>query len=755
MTGTNLQGTNIISMIVPTNHADTYATHDSFYGKGGWREVNTLAERDAIPQERRRQGMVVFVKETFKAYILKNSIYNGGWVPFPATEDVSDIINEAIFEGKIEIDLTAYATKAEVYEKFEKYYESAKVDSLLEEFDSKIKEWVEDKNYLTEHQSLENYVTKTSLGETLLSYVLKTELEQELENYVKTEDLESALEPYAKTEYVEETYATKDEVNTKLEDYSTTVEIDEKYATKDEVIEATDEISATVTDLGGRLDAIEADYITEAKLTEKGYINSENAKELISSYGYVDNEALEEKLLPYATTDAVNTALSSYATKESLEQAINNSGYLTVKDLQGYATELWVEHYIIREGLLKVSDLKGYATELWVKDYCTNYNFVTKEELQGYATEKWVEELVESITGQEIDLTSYQKKEDVTLQTESKNVVGAINELKDKIENVDLSDYAKKDELDLKADKDELALKADKEELNSRVEKELEGTHPGDVAKIQNQTDGGVMQYVSADKSNSAITVNDGSQNVGAEICSLDPDGKGSRIIANKTGAYYAVGNIIDVAPEKEIATKGDLKYQEIKTDNGTAILFNEKDGGGVKFVRNDGVESFVGVNDGIEIPGLAAQIYADKQNGSGKWEGAKIDVTNEGIYYTVGDKSFTDRAIKDNEIAVRSDLKDFVTKSTVQEIVDETISSGGEIELSSYQKKQDELLDTEDKTIVGAINEINAKNKEMEELKKQIETLTTQISTLQTQVSEMTNVIKGPQYLILGEDEQ
>ena len=242
MTGTNLQGTNIISMIVPTNHADTYATHDSIYGKGGWREVNTLAERDAIPQERRRQGMVVFVKETFKAYILKNSIYNGGWVPFPATEDVSDIINEAIFEGKIEIDLTAYATKAEVYEKFEKYYESAKVDSLLEEFDSKIKEWVEDKNYLTEHQSLEDYVTKTSLGETLLSYVLKTELEQELENYVKTEDLESALEPYAKIEYVEETYATKDEVNTKLEDYSTTAEIDEKYATKDEVTEATDEI---------------------------------------------------------------------------------------------------------------------------------------------------------------------------------------------------------------------------------------------------------------------------------------------------------------------------------------------------------------------------------------------------------------------------------------------------------------------------------------------------------------------------------
>lgn len=442
----------------------------------------------------------------------------------------------------------------------------------------------------------------------------------------------------------------------------------------------------------------------------------------------------------------------------------------------------------------------------------------------------------------------------------------------------------------------EIATKADLKDiggitpadLNTRVEKKLEGTEPGDVAKIQNQTDGGVMQYVSADKSNSAVTVNDGSQNVGAEICSLDPDGKGSRIIANKTGAYYSVGNAIDVTPEKEIAVKGDLagfvnreaienkadktdlekyipinndkdgnksymanekdggiikyikpdesyakvtlcnvdeeavaqivatnkdkttfakidarkdgicyskkagnpnleedeivvkkdlkvytpaemeglnpgdtavchntkdggsikymtethtafvgvdnggdelfaefalaenkqgkefkkgnrllakkdgifytkdanstttapedeiitkkditnfitedaiaekadkddlkKYTETKLvgDNGTALIFNETDGGGAKFEASDGIESFVGVNDGKSVPGLYAQIYADKNVG-GKWQGAKIDVTNEGIYYTVGDKSFTERKVADNEIATKGDLK-------------------------------------------------------------------------------------------------
>ena len=102
MTGTNLQGTNIISMIVPTNHADTYATHDSFYGKGGWREVNTLDERNAIPEERRRIGMVVYVRETFKAYLLKNSLSNAGWVPFNVDDEeyvTEDEMNTAIADA--------------------------------------------------------------------------------------------------------------------------------------------------------------------------------------------------------------------------------------------------------------------------------------------------------------------------------------------------------------------------------------------------------------------------------------------------------------------------------------------------------------------------------------------------------------------------------------------------------------------------------------------------------------------------------
>lgn len=108
-----------------------------------------------------------------------------------------------------------------------------------------------------------------------------------------------------------------------------------------------------------------------------------------------------------------------------------------------------------------------------------------------------------------------------------------------------------------------------------------------------------------------------------------------------------------DVAQlQTDITTKVE---KELSGSNGTAYIFNESDGGGAKFVNNDGVESFVGVNDG-GADGIAAQIYADKLV-EGKWEGAKLDVTNGGIYYTVGSDSAADRDVPTNELAVKGDV--------------------------------------------------------------------------------------------------
>lgn len=59
----NIKGTNVTSAIVPFTDQDRYPTHYAKYGKGGYRSVQTIAERDAIPQERLEEGMVVWVIE--------------------------------------------------------------------------------------------------------------------------------------------------------------------------------------------------------------------------------------------------------------------------------------------------------------------------------------------------------------------------------------------------------------------------------------------------------------------------------------------------------------------------------------------------------------------------------------------------------------------------------------------------------------------------------------------------------------------
>lgn len=114
------------------------------------------------------------------------------------------------------------------------------------------------------------------------------------------------------------------------------------------------------------------------------------------------------------------------------------------------------------------------------------------------------------------------------------------------------------------------------------------------------------------------------------------------------------------IAADNALSTRIDTKTTTSVTGtNGTSLIFNESDGGGAKFEHVDGTESFVGVNDGGEN-GLVAQIYADKLV-DGKWTGAKLDVTHGGMYYTVGNDRFADRAVAANEVAVKGDLADCV----------------------------------------------------------------------------------------------
>lgn len=88
---------------------------------------------------------------------------------------------------------------------------------------------------------------------------------------------------------------------------------------------------------------------------------------------------------------------------------------------------------------------------------------------------------------------------------------------------------------------------------------------------------------------------------------------------------------------------------------NGTALLFNESDGGGAKFEHSDGTMSFVGVNEGGEN-GLAGQLYVVKRDAvTEKNVGSRLNMTKNGFYYTHGKDSAAYTA--DDEIATKGDL--------------------------------------------------------------------------------------------------
>ena len=52
-----LKGTKVISGLVPTSRLDQYPTHYAEFGKGGYRSVATIADRDNIPEQRRELGI--------------------------------------------------------------------------------------------------------------------------------------------------------------------------------------------------------------------------------------------------------------------------------------------------------------------------------------------------------------------------------------------------------------------------------------------------------------------------------------------------------------------------------------------------------------------------------------------------------------------------------------------------------------------------------------------------------------------------
>ena len=83
-----IPGLNISAPVVPLNDTDTYPSHRAMYGQGGWQEVATIADRDAITAPRREAGMAVFVISEQKVYILDNDLVTWNLLESGKVDDV-------------------------------------------------------------------------------------------------------------------------------------------------------------------------------------------------------------------------------------------------------------------------------------------------------------------------------------------------------------------------------------------------------------------------------------------------------------------------------------------------------------------------------------------------------------------------------------------------------------------------------------------------------------------------------------------
>lgn len=70
----------VTDFITTSAETDIYATHKASLGQGGYRSVQTTADMELIPAERREEGMAVFVVGEQKTYKLIGGIDNTKWV---------------------------------------------------------------------------------------------------------------------------------------------------------------------------------------------------------------------------------------------------------------------------------------------------------------------------------------------------------------------------------------------------------------------------------------------------------------------------------------------------------------------------------------------------------------------------------------------------------------------------------------------------------------------------------------------------
>ena len=277
------------------------------------------------------------------------------------TETITNTLNGV----KIELNRKAY--KDEVYTKSEidnkgyltehqslaDYYNKSEVEDLINNIEINgvdlssyaTKQWVEDKNYLTEHQSLADYATTEWVSTQLNGYITTEQLTDNVYNKSEIDNIISNIEigDFDLTDYVTKDYLAE-----------------QNFATEQFVVN-----QGYIDIYTNRL----INYYTKSEIDDKSYLTQDNLQDYVT----------------YRTD-----RLSNYYKKTDVytKSEIESKGYLTEhQSLADYYNKSEIDDIVNNIDV----DLTGYATENWV----TEQGYLTEHQsLDNYYTIEQTEELV-------------------------------------------------------------------------------------------------------------------------------------------------------------------------------------------------------------------------------------------------------------------------------------------------------------------------------------------------------------------------